>query len=40
MAKYSVAPVKVEKRSFNEEDYSELFDFKRLYEVGIHNERL
>ena len=40
MAKYSVAPVEVEKQSFNEEDYSELFDFKRLYEVGIHNERL
>ena len=40
MAKYSVAPVEVEKQSFSEEDYSELFDFKRLYEVGIHNERL
>ena len=40
MLKYGVAPKEIEQRSLDDENYAELFDFKRLYEVGIHNERL
>ena len=38
MLKYGVAPKEIKQRSLQDENYAELFDFKRLYEVGIHNE--
>ena len=37
MLTYGVAPKDIEKRSLNEENFSEIFDFKRLYEVGKRN---
>ena len=40
LLKYGVSPKEIETKSLEDENYTELFDFKRIYNVGIHADRL